>query len=175
LVFNNAEKYVIMISASEPRNLKLLFIINPGSGDNEKDWPSIIQNYFKSSTHTIELFDLPNPCSPQKIKQKIEEYKPGRVVAVGGDGTVKLVAQCLQQTSIPLGILPGGSANGMANELEMPDNADKALDIVINGRTKKIHLIRINDQLCIHLSDIGFNAFIVKNSRLVKAAECGAI
>jgi diacylglycerol kinase family enzyme len=78
------------------------------------------------------------------------------------DGTVKLVAQCLQQTNIPLGILPAGSANGMAKELEIPENADKALEIVINGAIKKIHLIKINDQLCIHLSDIGFNAFIVK-------------
>jgi diacylglycerol kinase (ATP) len=142
--------------------LKLLFIINPGSGNNGKDWHEVIQKYFKSLNYTIELFDLPDPCSPEKIKQKIEEYKPERVVAVGGDGTVKLTAQCLQQTNIPLGILPAGSANGMARELEIPENANKALEIIISGTTKKIHVIKINDQLCIHLSDIGFNAFVVK-------------
>jgi YegS/Rv2252/BmrU family lipid kinase len=143
-------------------DLKLLFIINPGSGNNEKDWHAVIQNYFKSLNHTIELFDLPDPCIPEKVKRKIEEYKPERVVAVGGDGTVKLVTQCLQQTNILLGILPAGSANGMAKELEIPQNGDKALDIVINGAIKRIHLIKINDQFCIHLSDIGFNAFVVK-------------
>jgi diacylglycerol kinase (ATP) len=147
---------------NETPALKLLFIINRSSGNNEKDWYEIIQNYFKSLHHTIELFALPDPCTPDKIRQKIEEYKPGRVVAVGGDGTVKLVAQCVQQTNISLGILPAGSANGMAKELEIPNNAEKALDIVINGGTRKIHLVKINDQLCIHLSDIGFNAFVVK-------------
>lgn len=142
--------------------LKLLFIINPVSGNNEKDWHEVIQNYFKPLNHTIELFDLPDSSSAEKIKQKIEVFKPERVVAVGGDGTVKLVAQCLQHTNIPLGIVPAGSANGMAKELEIPENANKALEIVITGTTKKIHLIKINDQLCIHLSDIGFNAFVVK-------------
>jgi diacylglycerol kinase family enzyme len=38
----------------------------------------------------------------------------------------------------------------------------KAIDIVLGEFSKKIHLVKINDQLCIHLSDIGFNAFVVK-------------
>jgi len=147
---------------NETNNLKLLFIINPGSGNNGKDWHQVIQDYFKTLSHTIELFDFPNPCLPKKIKEKIKDYQPHRVIAVGGDGTIKLVAECLQKTDIPLAILPAGSANGMAKELAVPENAEKALDIAVNGITKKIHLIKINDELCIHLSDIGFNAFIVK-------------
>lgn len=143
-------------------DLKLLFVINPGSGHNTTDWHAVIRKYFTSSPHGIELFDLPDPCSPEKIKQKIDEYQPGRVIAVGGDGTVKLVAQCLQYTGIPLGILPAGSANGMAKELNIPENIAQALDISVNGGTEKIHMISINGQLCIHLSDIGFNAFVVK-------------
>jgi diacylglycerol kinase (ATP) len=143
-------------------SLKLLFIINRGSGNNHTDWHSIIHNYFRSGSHIIELFELPQPCSPEKIKQKIQEYKPQRVIAVGGDGTVKLAAQCLMQTNIPLAILPAGSANGMAKELEIPEHAEQALDIAVNGIIKKIHLLKINDEICIHLSDVGFNAFVVK-------------
>ena len=85
-----------------------------------------------------------------------------RVIAVGGDGTVKLAAQCLLHTNIPLGILPAGSANGMAKELNIPINTNKALDLAVNGATKSIHLVKINEEICIHLSDIGFNAFVVK-------------
>ncbi len=142
--------------------LKLLFIINPRSGKNKTDWEAVIQEYFKPLHHAIELFKIPDPCIPEEIKQKITEYKPDRVVAVGGDGTVKLAAQCLIKTNIPLGIVPGGSANGLAKELDIPEDAGKAMGIVINGRVKKIHLIKINEGLCIHLSDIGFNAYVVK-------------
>ena len=63
---------------------------------------------------------------------------------------------------IPIGILPGGSANGMAKEIGIGTDAQKALDIITTGQVKQIDLIRINDQLCIHLGDIGFNAFVVK-------------
>ena len=147
---------------NEITDLKILFIINPGSGKDGKNWHQVIQDYFTSLSHKIEIFEMTNPCDPEIIKQKINEYKPDKVVAVGGDGTVKLAAQCLQQTSIPLGILPAGSANGMAKELDIPESSNAALDIIVNGRTRKIHLIKINDQLCIHLSDMGFNAFVVK-------------
>jgi len=148
---------------NEMKSLKLLFIINPKSGNNTTDWHQQIQNYFKSSNnYHIELFDLPNPCDPEKVKQKIHEYQPQRVIAVGGDGTVKLAAQCLKETDTPLGILPAGSANGMAKELNIPLNISRALDVAVFGNTRKIHLVKINDELCIHLSDIGFNAFVVK-------------
>ena len=142
--------------------LKLLFIINPGSGNNNTDWHAVIRKHFETLNHTIELFDLSDTPVPEKIKQKIAEYNPNRVVAVGGDGTVKLVAQCLMQTNIPLGILPAGSANGLAKDLGIPEEADKAMDILLTDSTKKIHVIKINDELCIHLSDIGFNAYVIK-------------
>lgn len=148
---------------NETQNLKLLFIINPGSGKNNKDWHQVISSYYEKLPHAVELFELPQPCNASEIKQKIEACQPHRVVAVGGDGTIKLVAECVQETGIPLAILPAGSANGMAKELGVPDNnVDKALDTAVHGVVKSIHLVKINDHVCIHLSDIGFNAFIVK-------------
>lgn len=147
---------------NETSSLKLLFIINPKSGSSTTDWQQLIQTYFKSSDHNIKLFMMPHPCNTEQIKQEIAAHHPQRVIAVGGDGTVKLAAQALLNTNIPLGILPAGSANGMAKELNIPANVTKALDVTVNGCTKKIHLVKINNELCIHLSDIGFNAFVVK-------------
>ena len=141
---------------------RILFIINPGSGSDDKDWHSTISTFFESREETVELFDLPNPCSIDKIREKIEAYQPNRVVAVGGHGTVILVDQCLENNSIPLGILPAGSANGMAKELELPEEENEALELVATGKSKKIHMIKVNGHYCIHLSDIGFNAFVVK-------------
>ncbi len=79
-------------------------------------------------------------------------------MAVGGDGTIKLVAECLMKTKILLGILPAGSANGLAKELGISDIPTQALDILTQAYSKKIHITQINEQLCIHLSDIGLNA-----------------
>ena len=149
-----------MYMASE--KTKLLFIINPGSGKGKTDWTKEITSFFADKPFEIELLDLPNPCKPELLKQKIAGVKPGKVIAVGGDGTVKLVASALQGSEIPLGILPAGSANGMARELGIPDAPEAALEIVVTGKDRSIHLVKVNKELCIHLSDIGFNAYVVK-------------
>jgi YegS/Rv2252/BmrU family lipid kinase len=142
--------------------IKLLFIINRGAGKNKTDWPAEIVKYFADKPFSIELFELANPCSKDIIAKKIKSSAPDRVIAVGGDGTLKLLAEIVQGKDLPVGLLPGGSANGMARELEIPLDATGALDVIVNGRLRKIHLVKINDELCIHLSDIGFNAYVVK-------------
>jgi diacylglycerol kinase (ATP) len=142
--------------------MKILFVLNSGSGSNKTDWVSIIQDYFKGKEYCIDIFYLPRDCPPDAIKRKISEFQPERAIAVGGDGTVKLLATCLLDTDIILGVLPAGSANGMAKELKIPLDPKQAVDMVINGRIQQISLIKVNEHYCIHLSDIGFNAFMVK-------------
>ena len=142
--------------------LNLLFIVNPGSGSDEVNFSEEIANYFQDAPHHATVYELPDNCSIKKIKEAIDKAKPDRVIAVGGDGTVKLVAECLLQTGIPIGIIPAGSANGMAKELGIPLALNEALDRVVSGKPKKIHVVMVNNELCIHLSDIGFNAYLVK-------------
>ncbi len=147
---------------NQENKLKLLFILNPNSGNSKTDWSAEITNYFASSNHTIELYDLPKNCNLQTLHDKIKLFAPQQVIAVGGDGTIRLVAECLLQKNIILGILPAGSANGLATDLGISNLPKEALDVLVNGQSKKIHLININGQLCIHLSDIGLNAYAMK-------------
>lgn len=96
------------------------------------------------------------------LKTAITQAKADRVIAVGGDGTLKLVAECLLNSETPIGIIAAGSANGMAKELNIPLNLEEALTLSIEGQAQQIHAIAINKELCIHLADIGFNAYLVK-------------
>jgi len=142
--------------------MKILFIINPGSGSQETNFKDQISSFFEDKEHQIDLFELPKDCAIEKIKSKIQNSKANRVVAVGGDGTLKLVAECLLNTEIPIGIIPAGSANGMAKELGISTKIEEALELVQTGNPKKIHVVKLNDEICIHLSDLGFNAYLVK-------------
>ncbi len=147
--------------------MRLLFIINSGSGSRTIDWPVVIAEYFKMSDHVIELYPLPRKVSGHKIDQRIVDFSPQRVIAVGGDGTIKLVAECLMKKDIPLGILPAGSANGLSKELGISNDPLEALDVIANGTIKEIHLVRINNEYCIHLSDIGLNAYAMKKFKML--------
>jgi YegS/Rv2252/BmrU family lipid kinase len=145
--------------------LTFLFAINPASGGKTKDdWVIGIKNYFADLPHQIDLFFLDGKTDADKLPQKIDELKPDRVVAVGGDGTIKSVAECIMHAQIPLGILPAGSANGMARELGIPTDMNGSLNVLVNGDLKPIDLIEVNDgDICLHLSDIGLNAQLVKH------------
>ncbi|MEO6916454.1 MAG: YegS/Rv2252/BmrU family lipid kinase [Chitinophagaceae bacterium] len=142
--------------------MKFFFVINKGSGRYRNNWQSFLKEYFARSIHEFTAFELEFSCATDPVKQMIATYKPQRVVAIGGDGTVKLLAGLLLYTGIPLGILPAGSANGLAKELKIPEDAAAALDVIINGSIQTIHVIQLNKEYCIHLSDIGLNALMIR-------------
>ena len=142
--------------------MKLLFIINPGAGNHDENFKEIISAHFADGDAQLDFYELPSDCSLEKIRQKITDSQPDRVVAVGGDGTLKLAAECLIGKAIPIGVVAAGSANGMAKELGVPLDIPSALNLAKTGTPKSIHLVKVNDEICIHLSDMGFNAYLIK-------------
>ncbi|RZK83551.1 MAG: diacylglycerol kinase family lipid kinase, partial [Pedobacter sp.] len=128
--------------------LRLLFVVNQGSGSKDESLSEQIINYFSESEIGIEIFELPRKCNKEQIKKAIEKSNADRVIAVGGDGTLKLVAECLLNTDTPIGIIPAGSANGMAKELGIPLDLEEAMEIAAAGTPKKIHATLVNDELC---------------------------
>ena len=142
-----------------------LFAINPASGGNKKTtWEEGIQRYFADLPHTVHQFYFDGKTDQALLQQQIDQHKPDRVVAVGGDGTIKIVATALIGTTMLLGILPTGSANGMALELGIPPEMEESLALLVNGTPTATDVIQINeDDICLHLSDIGLNAQLVKH------------
>ena len=65
------------------------------------------------------------------------------VIAAGGDGTVRVVADGLANSGIPMGIVPCGTANLLARNLNIPMAEADAIDVVLSGRTRSIDLIKL--------------------------------
>lgn len=145
-------------------SLKILFVINPASGSKSKiAWEPAIRKYFTNLQHKFDFFLLDGKDDATSLKYWIEKLQPQKIIAVGGDGTISLVAEQLLGKNIAMGILPAGSANGMAKELNIPIDVEGALDIVLHGEIKPCDVIRINDkEISLHLSDLGVNAQLVK-------------
>lgn len=82
------------------------------------------------------------------------------VVAVGGDGTVNETAQGLIGTSIPMGIIPAGSGNGLARELGISTHMRQSTLTLLRGADLQIDVCRMNEQRFLCTSGIGFDARI---------------
>lgn len=76
-------------------------------------------------------------------KQALQAIEDGAtvVVAVGGDGTVREVAEALRGTGVALGIIPQGSGNVLCRNLGMPlTNIDEQLKGIFLGKNRPIDL-----------------------------------
>jgi diacylglycerol kinase (ATP) len=66
------------------------------------------------------------------------DQRPAVVIAAGGDGTVRLVAQELSGTGVPLGVLPLGTGNDFAHANgTIKANSVKSLPAPATDPTKK--------------------------------------
>lgn len=143
---------------------KVLYFINPKSGtSNNKDPRTVISNKMTERGISFSIHEIETELKPKKIKKIVESSEATDVIAAGGDGTINLIASEILGMNVNLGILPLGSANGLAYELGIPMNIDEALQVIINGATQPLDAVRINQKsISLHLSDLGMNARIIK-------------
>ncbi len=146
--------------------MRLLFVINPISGGRNKDI-FLEDAVYLCDKYGIKYrqFQTTGKGDLVQLQKKIREYHPHRVISVGGDGTTLLSARALEGSDIPFGIIPMGSANGMARELGVATAPMEAFhDLIMSKVIIPLDLIRVNDHHCtIHLGDIGINAELVEN------------
>lgn len=142
----------------------ILFVINPTSGAGEQiDFEPIIKRHSELYGFKYNIYYTSGSDDSRKLKDNIVEFEPEMVIAVGGDGTINLVAGLIISTDVILGIIPTGSANGLAFNLNIPNNFEYALKINLEAQLKTIDALLINNEhYCFHLSDLGLNARVVK-------------
>jgi diacylglycerol kinase (ATP) len=88
------------------------------------------------------------------------------VIGAGGDGTIRSVADGLARTGIPLGLVPAGTGNLLARNLDLPLEEGDAIDVALDGQQRPIDLVRItvDDRAPEHfavMAGIGVDAMIM--------------
>jgi YegS/Rv2252/BmrU family lipid kinase len=87
------------------------------------------------------------------------------VFACGGDGTVMAAATALAGTDVPLAILPLGTGNLLARNLDLPlDDEAAALRIGVNGATRHIDVGAIEGKKFVVMAGLGFDAAIMRDA-----------
>ena len=87
------------------------------------------------------------------------------VAAAGGDGTVAAVASALVHTGIPLGIIPVGTGNILAQDLGIPLDLNRALQLLCGPhRTRTLDAMRIGEQYFLLSIGIGLSAVLHRDT-----------
>ena len=138
---------------------KVLFIINKhaGKGYQAALEGAIIDTCGKNNIECSIEYTKARGHATELAREAISF---DQVVAVGGDGTVNEVAQGLLKSSIPMGVLPNGSGNGLARHLKIPINIPKALDYLMQSKVIAMDTFTLNGKLSLNVSGIGFDGHI---------------
>ena len=88
------------------------------------------------------------------------------VIAAGGDGTIRAVADALAHTGIPLGLVPAGTGNLLARNLDLPLEEVDAIEVALSGQVRQLDLVKIivDDRAPEHfavMAGIGVDAVIM--------------
>lgn len=122
---------------------RILLLANPLIGSrSERDLPGILR-VFEEAGVQVEVQETgPNRAAGSKAKQAVEQGMDA-VLVCGGDGTVFDVLQGLAGSEVPLGILPYGTGNVLAQNLKIPVQPLKAARWLLEAKPRTIPLGKI--------------------------------
>ena len=144
--------------------MKILFVVNPISGGVNKE-PFIKKAKSLCEKYGIDfhIFKTTGKEDNKHLEKVLLDYKPHKIASVGGDGTTLFTATVLLNSFIPMGIIPLGSANGMATELFVnPDPIEALKDIIMSEVEAGLDMLVINNEFyTMHIGDVGINAGII--------------
>lgn len=124
------------MSLSSSRFSKILVVSNPAAGNSEIDTiRRVLAQHLGGMDINYEIYETSSKvATASRVRGAIREgYE--LVVAAGGDGTVSQVVDGLFGSDIPLAILPLGTGNLLARELEIPLDVEKAVALLVRGGT----------------------------------------
>ncbi len=86
------------------------------------------------------------------------------VVALGGDGTVRAVIDALAGSDRVLGIVPSGTGNLLASNLQIPDDVADATGVAVGEEHTVIDLGQVDGESFAVMAGVGFDARIMRDT-----------
>jgi diacylglycerol kinase (ATP) len=157
--------------------MKAFVVLNPVAGrTNPADVHQAIDRHFKRSEWIITMHvTTAGESVGEIVRAKIAEGVD-MVIASGGDGTVSAAADGLADSGIPLGILPTGTTNVLAQELGLPLNLDRACQLIAGDHTiRAIDALKMENKFFVLSIGIGLDALAMKSTKQEQKRRFGKL
>jgi diacylglycerol kinase (ATP) len=151
---------------------KCVVIYNPQAGklrSKGRDRLERAGRILSEAGHETTLVPTSGPGAAVGIARSSVAEGVGLIVAAGGDGTVNEVAEGMLHSTVPLGILPAGTANVLATETGMSGNLETAARDLLTYTPERISVGRVHlngsasTRHFLLMAGIGLDARIIYN------------
>ena len=118
---------------------------------------------------TVTTGDGPNLT---RLAQQALHDSHTRIVASGGDGTVNAVASVLVGSDAALGVLPLGTLNHFAKDLQLPLDMAAAAQVIAAGHHVTVDVGEVNGRIFVNNSSIGiYPSLVTERERLRRLGQ----
>ncbi|MBD3655101.1 MULTISPECIES: diacylglycerol/lipid kinase family protein [Marinobacter] len=133
-------------------------VANPQAGDNRRNRDFWLAHLAAAGIHHPECGD------PQDERWQQQVGADDVVLVAGGDGSVNHMARLCLRTGATLGVLPSGTANDFARNLELPEDPADLCRLVADGPVQHVDVVEFGHQLFLNVAHIGLGTLPVRQS-----------
>lgn len=152
--------------------MNVLVVVAPTVREEAREALEVALHYYMGAApHAYEVCEV--PAGGDITEVVAQRFRAGFdcVAAAGGDGTVSAVAHVLLGSGVPLAIIPAGTGNLVARELDIPLDIESAVGLLAGTwHTRMIDAMRIGERTFLLNAGVGVNAEVIdQTSRLGKS------
>lgn len=154
------------VEASETRPIRVEIILNDSAGSSGQEAASrTLTEIFAAESDMRAHVSLAQSGAEivELARRAVADREVQIIVAGGGDGTVNAVAAELVGTEKTLGVLPLGTLNHFAKDLNIPPDLEAAARNIIEGEVTKVDVGEVNERIFINNSSLGLYPSIVRH------------
>ena len=134
---------------------------NPSAGSARAGLEAHVVALFRAAGYDAQIIILQKGQDPT-ASARAASARAEIVVAAGGDGTVSRVAAGVIGTSAVLGVLPIGTLNHFARDLQIPLDIERSVATIVARHIGHVDVGQVNDHVFINNSSIGIYPSIVE-------------
>jgi diacylglycerol kinase (ATP) len=142
----------------------MVVIINPVSGPKRRGGAAarveLAQRTFDQLSINGEIRLTERRHHAYEMAQAAAAAGAGLVVAWGGDGTINEIARGLAYSQTSLGIIPGGSGNGLSRALNIPFDPSAALARAVSSPDRLMDAGELDDRMFFNVAGAGLDAHV---------------
>jgi diacylglycerol kinase (ATP) len=125
-------------SAERPR---AAIVYNPVKVAVDALRAAVVSQEEQSGWASSSWFETDAEDSGRAAARKALESSPAVVVVAGGDGTVRVVAEEVHATGVPLALVPSGTANLLVRNLHLPiTSLELSIRAAFEGKNRRIDI-----------------------------------
>lgn len=142
-----------------PRDLALIYNPASGRGRGARSVDQLLQ-LLEGRRLAVRKLPTQSPGHAVALARQVAREGADLLLALGGDGTVRDVAEGLGGASLPVGLLPAGTGNDLARTLGIPQDLSTALEIALSGHPRALDVWRWNDTPFVNIAGVGVDAAV---------------